>query len=139
MLSLLNWHFLGPYPEPYLLVRNKTGIIAMDLITLDQKVAFDWMDTYEYGLDLDAKEKKLYFANEKRIYKSNLDGSENKTILKNISVNDITIDWKGSRIFWNDYAGKEIFAADLDGTERKVVVKSENSYVMSVAIDSIAG
>ena len=108
-------------------------------MTLDQKVVFDWMDTYEYGLNLDAKEKKLYFANEKRIYKTNLDGTGNETILKNTSVNDIAIDWKGSRIFWNDYAGKEIFAANLDGTERKVIVKSENSYVMSVAIDPVAG
>ena len=113
--------------------------MATDLMTLDQKVVFSWMDTYEYGLDLDAREKKLYFANKKRIYKSNLDGVESETILKNTSVNDIAIDWKGSRIFWNDYAGKEIFAANLDGTERKVAVKSENSYIMSVAIDPVAG
>ena len=111
----------------------------MDLITLDQKAVFNWTDTYEYGLDQNAKEKKLYFANKKHIYKTNLDGSENETILKNTSVNDITIDWKGGRILWNDYAGKEIFAADLDGTNRKVVEKSKTSYVMSVAIDSFAG
>ena len=136
---MLNSLVSGPYPEPYLLVRTKTGIIATDLMTLDQKVVFSWMDTYEYGLNLDFKEKKLFFANKKRIYKSNLDGTESETILKNTSVNDIAIDWKGSRIFWNDYAGKEIFAADLDGTERKVVVKSETSYLMSVAIDPVAG
>ena len=111
----------------------------MDLITLDQKVVFNWTDTYEYGLDLNAKEKKLYFANEKRIYKSNLDGSETEILFKNTSVNDIAVDWKGSRIFWNDYAGKEIFAADSDGTKRKVVEKSKSSYVMRVAIDSFAG
>ena len=90
-------------------------------------------------MDLDAKEKKLYFTNQKRIYKTNLDGTGKEIIIKNTSVNDIAIDWKGSRIFWNDYAGKEIFAANLDGTERKVVVKSETSYVMSVAVDSVTG
>ena len=131
--------FLGPYPEPYLLLRNDKGIVATDLITLDQKVFIDWPNTYEYGLDLDANGKKLYFANQKLIYKINLDGTGKEIIIKNTSVNDIAIDWKGSRIFWNDYAGKEIFAANLDGTERKVVVKSETSYVMSVAVDSVAG
>ena len=108
-------------------------------MTLDQKVVIDWPNTYEYGLDLDAKENKLYFANQKLIYKTNLDGTGNEIIIKNTSVNDIAIDWKGSHIFWNDYAGKEIFAANLDGTGRKVVVKSKTSYVMSVAVDSVAG
>ena len=113
--------------------------MATDLITLDQKVVIHFEESYEYGLDLDIEEKKLYYSNQKHIYGTNLDVTDNKTIIANASANDIAIDWKGNRIFWNDYAGKEIFAANLDGKEKKVVMKSENSYVMSIAFDPVAG
>lgn len=111
----------------------------MDLITLDQKVVIDWLKTYEYGLDLDVKEEKLYFSNQKHIYKTNLDGTAKETIIKNAPANDVAIDWRGGRIFWNDYAGKEIFAAALDGKEKRVVMESETSYMMHITVDPVAG
>ena len=113
--------------------------MATDLITLDQKFVTHWLNTYEYGLALDIKEEKLYFSNQKLIFKTNLDGTANETIIKNASANDIAIDWRGDRIFWNDYAGKEIFMADLDGKEKKVVMESETSYMMHIAVDPVAG
>ena len=90
-------------------------------------------------MDVDIKGKKLYFSNQQRIYKSNLDGTRNKTIIKNASANDIAIDWKARRILSNDYAGKEIFAANFDGEDNTVLVESEGNYVMHIAVDSDEG
>ena len=132
-------YFPGSYPEPYLLVRTTTGIVATDLVTLDKKIVVRWEKTYEYGMDVDMKGKKLYFANQRRIYKSNLDGTHNETIIKNASANDIAIDWKGRRILRNDYAGKEIFAANFDGEDNTVLVEPKRNYVMHIAVDSDEG
>ena len=90
-------------------------------------------------MDVDMRGKKLYFANQQRIYKSNIDGTRNETIIKNSSANDIAIDWKGRRILRNDYAGKEIFAANFDGKDDTVLVESETNYVMHIAVDSDEG
>lgn len=131
--------FTGPYPEPYLLVRTTSGIVATDLLTLDMKVLINWTKTYEYGLDVDMKKKKLYFSNQHCIYEANLDGTGKETVLENVSANDIAIDWKGRRILWNDYAGKEVFAVNLDDNESKVLVRSKNEYVIHIAVDSKEG
>ena len=132
-------YFPGSYPEPYLLVRTTTGIVATDLVTHDTKIVVRWEKTYEYGMDVDMKGKKLYFSNQRRIYKSNLDGTRNETILKNASANDIAIEWKGSRVLRNDYAGKEIYATNFDGKDDTILIESENNYVMHIAVDSNEG
>ena len=113
--------------------------MATDLVTHDTKIVVRWEKTYEYGMDVNMKGKKLYFSNQRRIYKSNLDGTRKETILKNASANDIAIDWKGSRVIRNDYAGKKIFATNFDGKDDTVLIESENNYVMHIAVDSNEG
>ena len=95
------------------------------------------MKTYGYGLDVDIREKKLYFSNQKRVYQAKLDGTNKRTVLKNASVNDIAIDWKGLRMLWNDYAGKEIFATNLETKNTTVLLTSDD--VMHIAVDSAEG
>ena len=129
------FYILGPYPEPYLLVRTTRGIVAVDLVTLDSTDLISWAKTYEYGLDVDMKEGKLHFANQQHIYQANLDGTDNKTVIRNASANDVAIDSKGRRILWNDYAGKEIFVMNLETKERKVLIKCDD--VMHIEVDSV--
>ena len=109
--------------------------MAVDLVTLDTTDLISWAKTYEYGLDVDMKGGKLHFANQQHIYQANLDGTDNKTVVRNASANDVAIDSKGRRILWNDYAGKEIFVMNLETKERKVLIKCDD--VMHIEVDSV--
>ena len=83
------------------------------------------------------KEKKAHYANQRHIYQVNVDGTNQKTVKRNASANDIAIDWKGRRMLWNDYAGKKIFVTNLKTKKSTVLIRCDD--VMHIAVDSAEG
>jgi hypothetical protein len=64
----------------------------------------------------------LYYYNytDKKIYRTNLDGTNRIAILNGLgSVYDIEIDKKNNNIYWVDATALKIFKANLDGTGNK--------------------
>jgi hypothetical protein len=121
--------FTGSYPEPYLLIRTKTEILATDLATLDTTVIMRGLRYNEYeSLDTDMQGKKIYFTDVSHIYRANFDGTGKERIVENADPYDITIDWIGHRIFWSDSDETEgkINVASIDGKARRVLV---NTYI----------
>lgn len=53
-----------------------------------------------------------------------MDGSHRETIitLEDGIPNALTVDYADGKIYWTDYASKEINSAKLDGTERRLVI-----------------
>ncbi|CAB3995853.1 Hypothetical predicted protein [Paramuricea clavata] len=129
----------GSYPEPYLLIRTRTKILATDLATFDTTVVMRSLQYNENeGLDIDTLGKKIYFTNASHIYRANFDGTGKETIVENAGPYDITIDWIGRRIFWTvlESEGK-INVASLDGQARRVFVNTH--YPEHVKVDPTVG
>ena len=118
---------LGPYSEPYLLVRSSSTITAIDLKTLNKTVVISGLGAA--AMDIDTVEKSLYFRDGNSISKFNLDpdGSNMcaEVIVKNAAARDLAIDWLGRRMFWTEYSKKRICAANLKGTNRDVLVNTK--------------
>ena len=131
--------FAGSYPEPYLLTRTKTEILATDLATLDTTVIMhDLQYLGNEGLDIDMVGKKVYFTNAPNIYRANFDGTGKEKVVKNASPYDITIDWIGRRILWSVSKSRgTINVASLDGQARKVLISTVNPTL--IRMDPTAG
>ena len=115
----------GTYPEPYLLIRTTTEMLATDLATLDTTVIMRGLKNYKYDLEIDMEGKKIYFMDVSHIYRANFDGTAKEIIVKNADPYAITIDWIGRRIIWSfsKSAGK-INVASLDGKARRVLINT---------------
>lgn len=79
----------------------------------------------------------LYYYNytDKKIYKTNLDGTNRVAILSGLgTVYDIEVDKKHKNIYWVDATALKIFKANLDGSGKQALV-SVTSLAWSLAID----
>ena len=135
-------YFTGSYPEPYLLIRTRTEILATDLATLDTTVIMRGLEYDDYeGLDIDMEGNKIYFTDVSHIYRANFDGTGKERIVENAEPYDITIDWIRRRIFWSDfnYKGK-INVASLDGQARREIINTVYpTYPTLVKVDPTVG
>ena len=130
----MKYFFTGSYPEPYLLIRTRTEILATDLATLDTTVIMCGLKYNDYeGLDIDQEGKKIYFTDVLHIYRANFDGTGKERIVENADPYDITIDWIGRRIFWSVLRNKgTINVASLDGQARRVLINTRDPKLVKV-------
>ena len=127
----------GPYYEPYLLVRSRSAITAIDLKTLNKTVVISGLGGA--AMDIDTVEKRLYFQDGSSISKLNLDADIcAEVIVKNTAARDLAIDWLGRRMFWTDYSKKRISVANLNGTSRHVLVNTTGE-PYGIAFDAMIG
>ncbi|CAB4037593.1 Hypothetical predicted protein [Paramuricea clavata] len=127
--------YKGPYAEPYLLIKSKSEIHAIDLTTLDTTVIIGGIAGRT--MDIDTVDNKLYIADNNSISRVNLDDICVEVILQNVSVRDMAIDLLRSsrRIFWTEYLEKQIFVADLGDKKKRVLMKTTN-YPSRIAFDA---
>ncbi|XP_028412352.1 low-density lipoprotein receptor-related protein 4-like [Dendronephthya gigantea] len=141
-----------PYPEQYMFLANDTAILAVDLTTLDSTFVVDGK-SYIRTLDIDMKNKKIYFAKEnKEIRRANYDGTYEEIVVKDAKTRALTIDWIGRRIFWSEGVtiyrmGRRIFWSDprktiinvatLDSKDSRTLIKTREPW--DIAIDPIQG
>jgi hypothetical protein len=125
--------FIGSYPEPYLLIRTKTEILATDLATLDTTVIMRGLRYNEYeSLDADMQGKKIYFTDVSHIYRANFDGTGKERIVENADPYDITIDWIGRRVFWSVLDKGKINVASIDGKARRMLLDASRPKFVKV-------
>ena len=123
----------GPYAEPYLLIKSKSEIYAIDLTTLNTTVVIGGIAGGR--MDIDTVDNKLYIADNNSISRVNLDDICVEVILQNVSVGDMAIDGWARRIFWTEYLEKKIFVADLGDKKKRVLINTMN-YPSRIAFDA---
>ena len=123
----------GPYAEPYLLIKSKSEIHAIDLTTLNTTVIIGGIAGRT--MDIDTVDNKLYIADNNSISRVNLDDMCVEVILQNVSVRDMAIDWLARRLFWTEYLENRIFVADLGDKKKSVFIK-RTSYPSGIAFDA---
>ena len=134
------YHFFPDlYPHPYLFIRSRSEIEAVDLITHDVTRVADKLGD-GYGLAIDIKEKKLYFGDGNgSLSKASFDGSGKKVILKNAKILKMAIDWIGHRIFWTKHSlEKQIFVVNMDGKHERTLTSTQAA-PWGIAVDPNVG
>ena len=134
------YHFFSDlYPHPYLFIRSRSEIEAVDLLTHDVTRVAERLDNGD-GLAIDIKEKKLYFGDGNgSLSKANFDGSGRKVIFKNAKVYMMAIDWIGRRIFWTKYPWEQrIFVVNMDGKHERTLTRTQES-PYGIAVDPNVG
>ena len=132
-------YFPDLYPHPYLFIRSRSEIEAVDLLTHDVTHVADRLGNGD-GLAIDIKERKLYFGDGKKsLSKANFDGSGRKVILKNAKAYKMAIDWIGRRIFWTKTpVEKRIFVVNMDGKHARTLTTTRDD-VHGIAVDPNVG
>ena len=134
------YHFFSDlYPHPYLFIRSRSEIEAVDLLTHDVTRVAERLGNDD-GLAIDIKEKKLYFGDGNgSLSKANFDGSGRKVILKNAKVFKMAIDWIGRRIFWTKYPLEQrIFVVNMDGKHERTLTSTQAT-TFGIAVDPNVG
>ena len=131
------------YPHPYLFIRSRSEIQAVDLLTHDvTRVADKLGNGYglNAGLAIDIKERKLYFGDGNgSLSKANFDGSGRKAILKNAKVYKMAIDWIGRRVFWTKFPReRRIFVVNMDGKHERTLTSTQGT-PYGIAVDPNVG
>ena len=133
--------FADLYPEPFLFLRSRTEIHAIDLLTHGKTVVIKGLQGRK--MDYDTVTKKLYFQNGNNVSRANYDGSGVQMILQdlNATVYSMAIDWIGRRIFWTvDSPRSGIFVAKLDGKEKRMLVLNTSIVEpLAIAVDPNEG
>ena len=134
------YHFFSDlYPHPYLFIRSRSEIEAVDLLTHDVTRVAERLGNGD-GLAIDIKEKKLYFGDGNgSLSKANFDGSGRKVILKNAKVYKMAIDWIGRRIFWIKFPWeRRIFVVNMDGKHERTLTRTQ-ARTFGIAVDPNVG
>lgn len=133
--------FADLYPEPFLFLRSRTEIHAIELLTQSKIVVISGLQGRK--MDYDTVTKKLYFQNGNNISRANYDGSGVEVIIQdlNATVNSMAIDWIGRRIFWTvNSARSRIFVAKLNGKEKRMLVLNTSIVEpLAIAVDPNEG
>ena len=80
------------------------------------------------GIAIDNDANKIYYAGNytDRIYRANLDGSGEVSLISGINPSGIAIDGTTSKLFWCDSSSGKIFSSGLDGSSVKSIVTGLN-------------
>ena len=80
------------------------------------------------GIAIDNDANKIYYAGNytDRIYRANLDGSGEVSLISGINPLGIAIDGTTSKLFWCDSSSGKIFSSGLDGSSVKSIVTGLN-------------
>ena len=134
------YHFFPDlYPYPYLFIRSRSEIEAVDMLTHDSsRVVKDLKNSW--GLAIDIRERILYFGDGNgSLSKANFDGSGRKVILKNAKVYKMAIDWIGRRIFWTKSPWeRRIFVVNMDGKHERTLTSTQRK-TYGIAVDPNVG
>ncbi|CAG2241717.1 LRP2 [Mytilus edulis] len=90
-----------------------------------------------FGLTLDYRNRWLYYSTTlttpiRSIRRSRLDGTENQTVIGE-EASDLSIDFKGNRLYWMNFATGDLKSAYLNGTDDRKVF-STNTTIKNVGI-----
>eukprot|EP00058_Branchiostoma_floridae_P017764 XP_002603253.1 hypothetical protein BRAFLDRAFT_93318 [Branchiostoma floridae] len=88
-----------------------------------------------YGLVLDPMNGFMYWTDSKCIYRAEMDGSDQTTIITGLQFpRAIAIDFKEDRLYYSDqYYG--IYSSDLLGNDIRQVLYEDREYVGGIAVD----
>ena len=75
-------------------------------------------------LDIDVNERRVYWADQKSIWRAYINGSDVQKIVNSgiISPEGIAVDWISHNIYWTDSNTKQIEVARFDGSSRKILI-----------------
>ena len=127
-------NYIGPYPEPYLILGSKREIAIVDLTSVYKKSIIHGRSAISNHV-IDPFHQLLYFQDGTRIYQSNLEGSNTSLVCRNISIWTFTFDWLGKRLFWVHSTNRRIIivgSVDFQGS-RLFLNHSED--ILSLAVD----
>ena len=128
---------IGFYPEPFIYVMSKNEIKSIDLLTVDTTDVVRGLK-FCYSIVIDNVEGKLYFKNDSKILRSNLDGTNSEIVVKKADLFDMTIDWLRRRIFWTQRYNQNVLVANLNGNNERVL-KRRQYRPAYIAVDPIMG
>ena len=128
---------IGFYPEPFIYVMSKNEIKSIDLLTVDTTDVVRGLK-FCYSIVIDNVEGKLYFKNDSKILRSNLDGTNSEIVVKKADLFDMTIDWLRRRIFWTQLNNPKVLVAKLNGNNERVL-KCTQYKPLYIAVDPIMG
>lgn len=132
----MRYPFQGPYEEPYLLVRSKSEIQAIDLKTREKTVVIGGLEKGRV-MATDTVEMKLYFQEGNRVRRVNIiEEMCEEVFLQNTTVLDMAIDWMGRRIFWIENGTKQILVTPVDGKYKTVLINTTTE-PYAIAVDPI--
>ena len=89
----------GPYPEPYLIVSSKKEIAIVHLTSVYKKSIIEGRSAIS-NVVIDPFRQLLYFQDGKRIYQSNLGGSNISPVSRLIGIWTFTFDWWSRKRFF---------------------------------------
>ena len=115
---------LGLHSEPYILIRSRFALTAIDFKTLNRTAVISGLG--DGAMDIDTVEKKLYFQDGNSISRFSLDDEDIcvEVFAKNTTANDMVINWLERRIFWTEHIEKQIFSSTLDWKDRSELIKT---------------
>ena len=128
---------IGFYPEPFIYVMSKNEIKSIDLLTVDTTDVVRGLK-FCYSIVIDNVEGKLYFKNDSKILRSNLDGTNSEIVVKKADLFDMTIDWLRRRIFWTQLNNPKVLVAKLNGNNERVLKRTQYT-PLYIAVDPIMG
>jgi len=90
-----------------------------------------------WGIDLDLSVGKLYWTDDTRIMRANLDGSnpEGVIVTEEIEPHGIALDLKHGRMYWADFGSWKIRRSNLDGSDMEDVAFTEWWWPEGIAVD----
>lgn len=97
---------------------------------------------YTYGIDLDAQNGQLYWANSGAIARANVDGTGFETVVSNLNAaNAVALDPAGSKLYWTDGGLGRVQRANLDGSDLETLYTYSNrpDSMNGLAVDDANG
>ena len=128
---------IGFYPEPFIYVMSKNEIKSIDLLTVDTTDVVRGLK-FRSSIVIDNVEGKLYFKNDSKILRSNLDGTNSEIVVKKADLFDMTIDWLRRRIFWTQPNNRNVLVANLNENNERVLKRTQY-WPAYIAVDPIMG
>ena len=94
------------------------------------------------NLEIDPFEEKIYFQDNKKIYQSNFDGTNQSLTSKHFDNSDIwafALDWKGKRLFWVKSSRKNVIKVGTIDLKFANDIETNKKHISSLAVDPDAG
>ncbi len=94
------------------------------------------------GLEIDPVKEKIYFEDQKKIYQSNFDGTNQSLISDDRRNSDIwafALDWMGKRLFWVKSSEKTVINVGTIDFKYSTDIVNSGENISSLAVDPDAG
>lgn len=125
----------------YFIETDAAVISRLDIATNQITEVIDLSGKYGPGMTYNPNDRKIYFsdfydANEGKIWRVNLDGSEMETLVSGIDdPYGLTLDLVNEKVYWTDNAGN-VSRANLDGSNPELgIVNIEGGMMRAIDLD----